>query len=202
MKSNGTKTLTVNQVLKHSGRSARTQFLNWTLVLTCLFCGTELFAQEAPAVVSKKQTIEAFAFNYFQGTAQYLDSFGLVEGASTNPSLTGIANVALQGGSVLTSFAVCGQDFASDQEFAGDLMRKSMSTAVDTFSPPELLAHVDSGVSFAQQVTVCPKASIPATMAKIDNNKWTYYVELTIGSTTEVIAAQLAYNCPSGATSC
>jgi hypothetical protein len=202
MKLHGMKTLTVNQVLKHAGRGTGTQILNWTLILTCLFCGTELVAQEAPAVVSKKQTIEAFAFNYFQGTAQYLDTFGLVEGASSDPSLTGIASVHLQGGSVLTSFAVCGQDFASDQEFAGDLKRKSMSTAVNTFSSPEVLAHVDSGISFFKQATVCPKASIPAAMAGIDNANWTYYVELTIGSTTEVIAAQLTYNCPSGVASC
>ena len=44
-----------------------------------------------------------------------------VEGASTMPVATGVANVALGDGTVVTAFVVCGRDFASDQEFAGAL---------------------------------------------------------------------------------
>jgi hypothetical protein len=167
------------------------------MLLVGLFAGSELFAQ---AVITRRFTVSALAFNYFQGTAQVLDTQGLVEGASTNPSLTGIASVAIPSGSVMTNFGVCGGDDASDQEFSADLLRKSTLTTDPTFGAPQVIAHVHSGIAAASTATVCPAVSIPSTMGAVNNAHWTYYVELTIGDTTEVIAAKVTYTCTSGGT--
>jgi hypothetical protein len=182
------------------------KMISWTLCLACLFCGSELFAQQEAAtlashpatVLNKRMTIAALSFNYFQGTAQWLDTQGLIEGAGTNPSLTGIANVSLQGGTVVTDFTMCGRDFAGDQEFVGDLYRKSINPADSAFLPPELMAHVNSGITFFSDNMQCLKTPVNASLAKIDNGKWTYFTELTIGDTTEAISVTLGYNCTPG----
>jgi hypothetical protein len=186
-----------NHNLKTQRRCIVKQIISWILVLVGLFSGSELFAQ---TVSTRRYVISALAFDYFQGTAQYLDTQGLVEGASTSPSLTGIANVAIPGGSVMTNFSVCGGDNASDQEFSANLLRKSTLVTDPTFSAPQVIAHVNSGITFASTATVCPAATIPSTMATVNNGHWTYYVELTIGDTTEVIAAKITYTCTLGGT--
>lgn len=201
--------LMVNPFSKCGWLGINKQALSWTLFLTCLFSSSVLFAQQeataeqqSPAVVNRLRSIPALSFTYFQGTAQWLDTQGLIEGASSNPSLTGIASVSLPSFSVVTDFNVCGRDFASDQEFAGDLYRKSTDPANSAFLPPDHMAHVNSGISFFSDKMLCLKATVPATLATINNKRWTYYVELTIGSTVEVIDVKVGLNCPTGSSSC
>ena len=177
----------------------------YVCVCACLlFLGCALsiaaFAQQEISAAAGQQTlaaqhrtIAALAFNYIAGTPSYLDQFGLVEGASVTPPATGVANVAISDGSVVTAFTVCGRDFASDQEFAGDLKRKTIDPSKSAFSPPEVMAHVHSGISFFKDAMVCLKSSIATGKGKIDNAKWTYFAEITIGDTTEVIAVKIDY---------
>ena len=173
------------------------KIISWVLLLVGLLCASELFAQ---TVSTRRYTIPALAFDYFQGTAQYLDNVGMVEGASSSPSLTGIGHVALPGLTVAKSFTVCGTDNASDQQFSATLFRKSTLVTDPPFTAPQLMAQVNSGVPFASAATVCPTATIPGTMATVNNANWTYYVELTIGDTTTVIAARVTYTCTLGGT--
>jgi hypothetical protein len=173
------------------------KIISWVLLLVGLLCASELFAQ---TVSTRRYTIPALAFDYFQGTSQYLDNVGMVEGASTSPSLTGIGNVALPGHAVATKFSVCGTDNANDQEISANLFRKSTRVTDPPFTAPQLMAQVNSGVTFASAATVCPTATIPGSMATVDNANWTYYVQLTIGDTTTVIAARVTYTCTLGGT--
>jgi len=168
------------------------KILGWTLLLVGLLSGSELFSQ---TLTTRRYTIPALGFDYFQGTSQYLDNVGLVEGASTSPSLTGIGNVTLPDGAIMTKFTVCGGDNASDQEFSANLLRKSTLVTDATFSAPQVLAAVHSGVPFASSATVCPVVNIARDVASVNNAHWTYYVELTIGDTTEAIAARIVYTC-------
>jgi len=169
----------------------------WVLLLVGLLCASQLFAQ---TVSTRRETIPALAFDYFQGTAQYLDNVGMVEGASTSPSLTGIGNVALPDQAVATKFSVCGQDNANDQEFSASLFRKNTVVTTPPFTAPQLMAQVNSGVTSASTATVCPTAAIPSNMGTVNNSAWTYYVELTIGDTITVIAARITYTCTLGGT--
>jgi hypothetical protein len=173
------------------------KIISWVLLLVGLLCASELFAQ---TVSTRRYTVPALAFDYFQGTAQYLDNVGMVEGASNSPSLTGIGNVALPGLAVVTTFSVCGQDNANDQQFSAKLFRKSTRLTDPPFTAPQLMAQVSSGVTFASSATVCPTATIPASMGTVNNANWTYYVQLTIGNTTTVIAARVTYTCTLGGT--
>ena len=167
----------------------------YTLLSAALLCSSQVFAQ---TTIFRRETLSALDFTYFQGTQQYLPNFGMVEGASTTPPLTGYASVTIPDGSLVTQFMVCGGDNANDQEFSANLKRRSISTASTLFSAPQLMAHVGSGVTFASGATTCRSASVSSTIGTIDNAHWAYYVELTIGNTVEVIAAKVVYSCTEG----
>jgi hypothetical protein len=143
-----------------------------------------------PTAIVRHTTIEAASFNFIAGTPDYSND-GLVEGASSMPVATGVANVALGDGAVVTAFTICGRDFASDQEFAGFLKRKTINPANSAFTPPQIMAQVHSGIAGASNNMICLKSPIATGTAVIDNSNFTYYVEIDVGDTVEVIAARI-----------
>ena len=173
------------------------KIIRWVVLQVGVLCASQLFAQ---TVSTRREAIPALAFAYFQGTAQYLDNVGMVEGASTSPSLTGIGNVTLPDQAVATKFSVCGQDNANDQEFSASLFRKNTVVTTPPFTAPQLMAQVNSGVAFTSTATVCPTVAIPSSLGTVNNSAWTYYVELTIGDTTTVMVARITYTCTLGGT--
>ena len=143
-----------------------------------------------PTPIVRHTTIDAASFNFIAGMPDYSID-GLVEGGSTNPVATGVANVALGDGTVVSAFTVCGRDFASDAEFVGTLKRKTIDPANSAFTPPEIMATVHSGITFFKDALICLTSPIAAGKAVIDNSKFTYYVEINVGFSVEVIAATI-----------
>ena len=157
------------------------------MLFVCLACGADLFA-----VVVHHTTTNAASFNFVAGTPDYSND-GMVAGASFPTPATGIANVALPNASVVKAFTVCGRDFANDQEFAGALKRKTIDPANSAFTSPEVISQVHSGLTSSSDSMQCLNGTIDPTKAKIDNTKWTYFAEITIGNTTELIAVKIDY---------
>ena len=155
--------------------------------LVILFCSCSLLAMAQ----ANHLTINAVSFNYIAGTPDYTQGSGLVAGGSSTAA-DGIANAALPQGAVVSSFIVCGRDDASDQNFVGNLWRKTINPANSAFAPPQLMAHVQSSVLNASNSMKCLKTT-RITGATIDNTQWTYFVELQIGFTIEVISATIDY---------
>jgi hypothetical protein len=160
-------------------------FLSATaLGLLVLACGLPATAQ------NNHLTINAVSFNSIAGTPDYTQGSGLVAGASSNPVADGIANVAVRQGAVVSVFKVCGRNDTSDQNFVGNLWRKTTNPANSAFTPPELMATVQTTVSSNSMQCLKTQA---ITSGKIDNKNWTYFVELQIGYTVEVISATITY---------
>ena len=55
------------------------------------------------------------------------------------------------------------------------------------------MAHVHSGIAAFSNAMQCLKSPITATKATIDNANWTYFVEIQVGFSTEVIAVKFDY---------
>jgi len=156
-----------------------------TLGIVLCSCGLLASAQ------ANHLTISAVSFNYIAGTPDYTQGSGLVAGGSSTPT-DGVANVALPQGTVVAAFTVCGRDDANDQIFAGNLWRKTTNTANSAFTPPQLMAHVQTGLPSASNSMKCQKTT-HINNPTIDNTQWTYFVELQIGFTIEVISARIDY---------
>jgi hypothetical protein len=145
-----------------------------------------------PAFAQSPLTINAVSFNYIAGTPDYTQGAGLVAGGSGTVLTEGIANVALPQGAVVKGFTVCGRDFASDQQFAGALKRKTINPVNSAFTAPQTMVAVSSGVTFAQDAMKCSHKTAISN-ATIDNTHWTYYVDIHIGFTVEVISVTIDY---------
>ncbi|MGA8149526.1 MAG: hypothetical protein WB952_01005 [Terriglobales bacterium] len=155
------------------------------LGLLIMVCGLQAAAQQ------NHLTINAVSFNYISGTPDYTQSKGLVAGGGSIPA-DGIANVALPQGAVVAAFRVCGRDDASDQNFVANLWRKTINKANSAFTPPELMATLQTDVASGSDPMQCLKTT-KITAKTIDNTKWTYFIELQIGETIEVISATIDY---------
>lgn len=158
------------------------------VVLGILFCSCCLLA----SAQANHLTINAVSFNYIAGTPDYTQSAGLVAGGSGTVATDGIANAALPQGAVVSGFTVCGRDDANDQNFVATLWRKTINPANSAFTPPQVMARVQTNVVNASNSMKCQKART-INNATIDNTQWTYFVELQIGFTVEVIAATIDY---------
>jgi hypothetical protein len=137
-------------------------------------------------------TINAMTFNYIAGTPDFTEGLGLVAGDSSSPVADGIANAALPQGAVVAGFTVCGRDDANDQNFVGNLWRKTINPADSAFTAPQLMASVHSQITAGSTNMKCLKTT-NITDATIDNTKWTYFVELQVGFTIEVLSATINY---------
>ena len=159
-------------------------FSSAALGLLILACGLPATAQNNHLIIN------AMSFNYIAGTPDFTQGLGLVAGNSSNPVADGIANVAVPQGAVVAVFKVCGRNDTNDQTFVGNLWRKTINPANSAFAPPELMATVQAPAGNGSMQ--CLKTS-SITDAKIDNKNWTYFVELQIGFTVEVISATITY---------
>jgi len=159
--------------------------------LSAIALGLLVLAFGLPATAQNNHlTINAMSFNYIAGTPDYTQGLGLVAGNSTSPVTDGIANVAVPQGAVLAVFKVCGRNDTNDQTFVGNLWRKTTNPVNSAFAPPELMATVQAPAGNGSMQ--CLKTSA-ITNGKIDNKNWTYFVELQVGFTVEVISATITY---------
>jgi len=149
-----------------------------------LICGLQAAAQN-------HVIINATGFSYIAGMPDYTQGKGLVAGGSATP-VDGFANLAVPQGAVITGFRMCARDFASDQNVSADLWRKTVNPINSAFTAPQRMAHVQTSVAGAQDAMQCLKTNI-ITGPTVDDTQWTYFVEVHIGFTTELISVNVNY---------
>lgn len=135
-------------------------------------------------------TIPALAFTGLESAVTASQAVVSPGDHSVATPLRGWAPAVLPQGSTITGFTFCGRDNDDPGQITGNLKRRPITGAGNTFASPDVMATLSSGTTFFSNDMVC-LSTTTISSATIDNTLYAYYAEIQLDGIVQAVSVTI-----------